>query len=220
MTLKRYFCCGLALIGLSLAIAIANVGADDPVQDVSYGNTGQESVFVTALNEYRATRGLHPVGVSAELSSDCRGWSTHMRQRGQLSHDSNRGGGMEICAQITEESGINALQAWQRSPAHNAILLSSRIDTIGIGSDGIWWTMRGIQRDAERSAFHTTETSTEAADDMIGRIPMSVSRSSVQRIARDVQKSIDRTASTTTDTKTEIEDMVGQRVPMSVSRIR
>ena len=186
MTLKKCFHCGLAFV-IVLSLAIGNLKADEPVKSVSesgasYGQTTEESIFVSALNEYRASRGLQTVTVSGELSSACREWSTRMRQRGQLSHDSMRGGGMEICAQITQESGMNALQAWQRSSAHNAILLSSRMDTIGIGSDGIWWTMRGRQMDAERTEYTvfrtTTNVKTEVEvknDDMPGyRVPMSV----------------------------------------------
>jgi len=176
------------------SFAIANTKTDDSAKDAYSGQTEQELVFVSALNEYRATRGLHPVTVSGELSQDCRGWSTRMRQRGQISHDPNRGDGMEICAQITQESGINALQAWQRSPAHNAILLSSRMDTIGIGSDDIWWTMRGKQMNAERTvnAVRTeirttdikakTEITVEMADEIPGfRVPMGVAKYSAQR---------------------------------------
>jgi len=101
---------------------------------------------------------------------------------------------MEICAQITNESGINALQAWQRSSAHNAILLSSRMDTIGIGSDDIWWTMRGKQTSTERTVnavrteIRTTdikakaEIAVEIEDEIPGfRVPMGVAKNSVQR---------------------------------------
>jgi len=185
MTLKRIFHSGLAFM-IALSLAIANIRAADPVKDedyeygASYGQTSEESIFVSAYNEYRAARGLQSVTVSGELSSACREWSTRMRQRGQLSHDPT-GGGMEVCAQISEESGMNALRVWQRSPAHNAILLSPRIDTIGIGSDGIWWTMRGRQMNAERTeytVFRPTDArtkETKVIEDMPGyRVPMSV----------------------------------------------
>ena len=180
MTLKRCFS-GLALM-IALSIAMVNIKADDPENEfsqygASYGQTAEESIFVAAYNEYRVSRGLQPVTVNGELSKDCRGWSTQMRLRGQLSHDP-KSGGMEVCAQITQESGIDALRAWQRSPAHNAILVSPRIDTIGIGSDGIWWTMRGRQMNAERAVFRTMDTGMgvrEANDDIPGyRVPMSV----------------------------------------------
>ena len=225
MTLKICFNCGLAFM-LTLSLAMVDIQADDPVKDepdtnVSYGHTEQELVFVAALNEYRSARGLHSVGVSSELSSACRSWSSHMRQRGHLSHDPM--GGMEICAQISSESGINALQAWQRSPAHNAILLSSRMDTIGIGSDGIWWTMRGIQTNSAYTVFRPTDSITEAVDDIIGRVPMSVSRYSVQRMTSDVPRGVSTiTPSSATDAGAEVEvmdDIIG-RVPMSVSEYR
>ena len=209
MTLQMRLIFGLAfMIGLSLATA--NVQADDPARDVSYGYTEQELVFVSALNEYRAARGLRSVGLSDELSRACREWSSRMRQRGQLSHDPT--GGMEICAQITHESGIRALEVWQRSPAHNAILLSSRIETIGIGSDGIWWTMRGSSRDVGHAVFRTTDVRTEVTaviDDTMRRVPMGVSISSVQRSVTPIIP--------TTEERTEIEaDTTGRRVPMSV----
>jgi len=183
MTLKKCFNCVLAFT-MSLSLAMANVKADDlvyddvandnivddvAVNDVAtndvitnenyyreyFGQTSQESIFVSAFNEYRAARGLHPVAVCSELSGDCRRWSTQMRQRGHLSHDPT--GGIEICARISRECGISALQAWQRSPAHNAVLLSSRIDTIGIGSDGNWWTMRGRQSGGRHTVFRPME---------------------------------------------------------------
>ena len=228
MTSKRCLNIGLALM-LGLSLAMTNLKAEDPaandvpaeavpVKDVYVGQTDQEMVFVSALNEYRAARGLHSVGVSSELSSACRSWSSHMRQRGHLSHDPT--GGMEICAQISSESGINALQAWQRSPAHNAILLSSRMDTIGIGSDGIWWTMRGIQTNSEYTVFRpTTNIRMEAAaavaveDDTIGRVPMSVSRYSVQRVAADVPV---RVPSSAPAADANAEDTIG-RVPIGVA---
>ncbi|MCL2004913.1 MAG: CAP domain-containing protein [Planctomycetaceae bacterium] len=179
MTLKRCLNYGLAFT-IALSLAMANVKADDPEMDVYeynayYGHTAEELAFVAALNEYRATRGLHPVGINSELSNDCRRWSSQMRQRGQLTHDPR--GGTEIIAQIAYESGARALYVWQRSPAHNAILLSSRIDTIGIGSDGIWWTMRGTQRGISRSVFYTAPANAETEEgeeEMIGRVPMGV----------------------------------------------
>ena len=164
MTLKKCFNYALAFM-IALSLAISNVKADYPTEDVYpeyrayYGNASQESVFVSALNEYRTARGLHPVAVCSELSADCRRWSSQMRQRGYLSHDPT--GGIEICAQISSESGVNALQAWQRSPAHNAVLLSPRIDTIGIGSDGNWWTMRGRQGGTRHTVFRPTGVETD-----------------------------------------------------------
>ena len=162
MTLKKCFFYGLALM-IGLSLASANMRADTPARSVPYdgytvaysGYTTQESIFVAALNEYRATRGLNPVAVCSALSSDCRRWSSSMRQREHLSHDP--AGGMEICAQITQECGLSALRAWQKSSAHNAILLSPRIDTIGIGSDGNWWTMRGRQGGGRHTVFRPTD---------------------------------------------------------------
>jgi len=220
MTLKMCLNSGLALM-MVLSLAAANLKADDPAKDVSYNEqTAQELIFVTALNEYRVSRGLHPVEVSSELSRACRQWSTHMRQRGQLSHDPM--GAPEICAQITREDGMNALQVWQRSPAHNAILLSSRIDTIGIGSDDIWWTMRGSQSNAERTVFRTTYAQAEVVDDdTIGRVPMSASKYSVQKVVSgESPKTVERTVSAITDARAEVvenDDTIG-RVPMSVSK--
>ena len=83
-----------------------------------------------------------------------------MRRIGGLRHDPR--GGTEICAHIRENCGQRALDAWKRSPAHNAILLSSRIDTIGIGFDdneGRFWTVRGRNRGVERSFERTVERS-------------------------------------------------------------
>ena len=201
MTLKWCFTLGLAfLIGLTFAMA-ASLRADAPAKSVDseydshYGQTGQEMVFVEALNEYRSSRGLHTVAVSGELSADCRSWSTRMKERGQLSHASSVE--MEIIARITEESGLNALRAWQRSPAHNAILLSSRMDTIGIGSDGIWWTMRGTRRNVEHTVFNTMDAKTVyrtsgvktvvVSDEEIPgyRVPMGVAINSLQRVGSD-----------------------------------
>lgn len=188
MILKIRFYCGLAFM-ICLSLAMTNVKAEDSAEEVYGAQTEQELVFVAALNEYRTTRGLNPVGVCGELSSDCRQWSTRMRQKGQLSHDPM--GGTEICAQIASECGMSALRVWQKSPAHNAILLSSRIDAIGIGSDNTWWTMRGRQKNGERAVsrtteFRTTDARTEvsdnAIDDAVGRrAPMGVSLSSIQR---------------------------------------
>jgi len=181
MNLKNYFYRGLALT-IVLSLAGTEIRAADPGEKASYEyrtfyrQTAEESIFVVALNEYRVSRGLQPVTVSGELSNDCREWSSRMRQRGQLSHAPMVG--MEICAQIAEESGMNALRAWQRSSAHNAILLSPRIDTIGIGSDGIWWTMRGTQRNAERqvhTVFRMIDAKTDGSDNPPGyRVPMGV----------------------------------------------
>ena len=222
MRLKIHFNCGLAFV-LTLSLAMANIKAEEaedvsaedvPAMDVYVGQTEQELIFVTALNEYRTARGLHPVEVNAELSSACRAWSTRMRQNGRLSHDPL--GGTEICAQIAQENGMNALRVWQRSPAHNAILLSSRIDTIGIGSDGIWWTMRGIQKGAERAVFRTSDLGDEIVGVTIGRIPMSVSPTRVQRTAGDVLRAVNTTTPSTEVSVEEVEDMVG-RVPMSVA---
>jgi len=223
MTLKKCFNCGLAFM-IALSLATADMKADTPAKNeygknASYGHTEQELVFVAALNEYRAARGLHPVELDSGLSGACRVWSTRMRQSGRLSHDP--GGGTEICAQISQESGINALQAWQRSPSHNAILLSSRIDTIGIGSDGIWWTMRGIQKNVDHAVFLTTDSNAGAVYDTAGRVPMSVPRNSVQRATDGVQRDVNTIIpSSTTDARTEVMNDIIGRVPMSVSEYR
>jgi len=132
-----------AIIGLMATAAFAS------------GLTEQERIFVNALNEYRTARGLQPVTVCPQLSAASRGWSERMRARGWIGHDPN--GGTEICAQIAENCGIRALRAWQRSPGHNAILLSPRIDTIGVGSADRFWTMRGLNRgrSVERTVTRT-----------------------------------------------------------------
>ena len=189
MTLKRCLNYGLVFI-ITLSFAMADIKADDPAEgsyypyDVYDGHTAEELAFVAALNAYRAERGLHPVGLNGGLSGECRRWSSQMRKRGHLSHDPT--GGTEIIAHIAYESGERALYVWQRSPAHNAVLLSARIDTIGIGSDGIWWTMRGRQNSGERVVVYTTNTESEEAEteeeesrtssevEMIGRVPMGV----------------------------------------------
>jgi len=161
MALRRYFYCGLALI-VALSLAIATINADDDpaeAEDVPFTYTDQELIFIESLNDYRKTRGMQPVEICDELSEDCREWSAQMRQRGRLSHDPM--GGTEICAVINQECGESALRIWQRSPGHNAVLLSSRIDTIGIGSDGNWWTMRGKQNNVEHEASHTPDANTE-----------------------------------------------------------
>ena len=103
--------------------------------------TEQEAVFVKALNEYRVKNGRQPVIVCFQLSEESRKWSRTMRRQNRLYHDPN--GGTEICAQIMQECGITALRAWQRSSAHNSILLAPWIRVIGIGSADRWWTMRG-----------------------------------------------------------------------------
>ena len=123
--------------------------------------TPEEEQFVEALNEYRESRGLHPVEVCFDLSVKSKTWSETMRNRGTIWHDRARGdGSSEICAQIRENCGLRALRAWQGSRGHNSILLSPRIEIIGVGSADrntqSFWTMRGLSyRERERTVTRT-----------------------------------------------------------------
>ena len=107
----------------------------------------EEVAFLALINDHRAASGLRPLAVSASLSSAAAYHSIDMAAKGYLAHTLLDGTsvaqnmanfgyqgsthGENIAAGTT--SAIEALQTWQGSAEHNAIMLDSAFGAIGIG---------------------------------------------------------------------------------------
>jgi len=99
----------------------------------------EEGQFIAELNNVRASLGLPPVIVAAQIVHDCRNWSAYMQRTGRFYHGSNQ----ENIA-MGHESGTATFQQWRRSSAHNAKLCNRNDMFVGIGRAGNVWTYRAV----------------------------------------------------------------------------
>ena len=122
----------------------------------AYGGelTTEESACFASINSLRAKYGLPAFEFSPELTADCRAWSAHLRISGKLYH----GASYENCAR-GNTSGTATYRQWYASSGHRTLLLNRSATEAGIGSDGVYWTLR--LRPAERTReVAKTETKT------------------------------------------------------------
>ena len=122
----------------------------------AYGGelTTEEAACFESINALRAKVGLPAFVCSPELTADCRAWSAKLRASGKLFH----GASFENCAR-GNVSGQATYRQWYASSGHRALLLNRSATEAGIGSDGVYWTLR--LRPAERTREVTkTETKT------------------------------------------------------------
>ena len=99
----------------------------------------EERQFIAELNNLRASLGLPPVIVVAQIVHDCRNWSAYLQRTGRFYHGSNQ----ENLA-MGHESGTATFQQWRRSPGHNAKLCNRNDMFVGIGRVGNVWTYRAV----------------------------------------------------------------------------
>ncbi|HUQ16595.1 MAG TPA: CAP domain-containing protein [Candidatus Saccharimonadales bacterium] len=134
-----------ALVALTLAIVFAPLAsaADAATLDSAEGS------LLTAVNAFRASRGLHQLVVSDSLTYAAKWMATDMAVNNYFSHTSLDGrsptqrmsdfgypatstwAGEDLAAGYA--SAADVLQGWINSPAHLAVLLNPEYRAIGIG---------------------------------------------------------------------------------------
>jgi len=97
----------------------------------------EEQAFITALDKYRAKRGLPQLVLVEQIVEDSRRWSGYLQRTRRFFHGSNQ----ENIA-MGHEEGERTLRQWQQSAGHNVKLLNRRDTVCGIGNVGNVWTYR------------------------------------------------------------------------------
>jgi len=97
----------------------------------------EEKAFITALDKYRAERGLPQLILVERIVEDSRRWAGYLSRTNRFYH----GSGQENLA-VGSESGERILRQWRDSPGHNAKLLSRQDTVCGIGNVGRIWAYR------------------------------------------------------------------------------
>lgn len=155
------------LVSTLLAALLLVVGLAATPRDAAAAGTscidGEEMATVNMINDYRAQNGLPPVWITQTLSDAAEHHSASMAANGYFSHDlaaegitwsqnmtnygysystwrgENLAGGQASAGEV--------VGAWQVSPAHNSVMLSSQFTAIGIGlvyvdaaTYGWYWT--------------------------------------------------------------------------------
>lgn len=123
----------------------------------------EEQALVTLINNYRASRGLGTLAMSETLNRAAAWKSQHMASNGYLSHDDIgigrtffdrlRDCGYEFNTWMAEniaagnETAAATFAQWREDPPHNANMLNTNFNAIGIGraftdatSYGWYWT--------------------------------------------------------------------------------
>ena len=152
---------------LSAALLISTVfpttasAAYRPCYNCSQGSSTSQSGSISQIerqameqvNRIRASRGLKPLVISAELSAKARVKAQDMKQKGYFSHNSPtygtpfqmmkrlgityRSAGENIAMGYRSAEAV--VNAWMNSPSHRAAILSTKYTTMGIGyADGYW----------------------------------------------------------------------------------
>lgn len=158
----------------ALAAALGMLGAiwTPPAGSATAALDAEEQAFLQMINDYRAQNGVGPLALNGQLT-DAADWMSHdmaskgywpdssyCAQFGISSHCDSLGRtyierilsfGNDLFAALGENiaGGVfptaqSAFTAWKGSPGHNANMLSSRYNVIGIGraygSGGWFWT--------------------------------------------------------------------------------
>lgn len=124
-----------ALLALAATLAATVVMA----LPASAGTADMESQFVAKINELRASKGLQPLIVDAELTNIGRDWAGKMAAAGQISHNPNfRYEVTEDWQRLGENVGVgpsvdSLFQAFVNSPGHYANLVQPDYNRVGIG---------------------------------------------------------------------------------------
>lgn len=95
------------------------------------GETAAE-VYLREINATRARYGLAPLTLDASLTAGASAHSQRQAQRGAIFHAA--GCGAEVVAQNWSSGIREAIGQWLNSPAHCALLLSSRFSHCGVAT--------------------------------------------------------------------------------------
>jgi uncharacterized protein YkwD len=120
-----------------------------------------ERAVVDKLNAARAAVGLCPLEIDTACVEGCRRWSHNLRTskprvvRGFFSYSVTRiwhasakeRNGYAECVAYNPSVHKDAFQQWRNSPPHWNVMMKRRINRIGVGRSGGYWTLRVYYRD-------------------------------------------------------------------------
>ncbi len=119
-----------------------------PIQSASAdGNTSSD--YVARINALRASVGVQPLAVDAQLTGLAQGWAQHMASTGVLSHSVLTAGITESWAKLGENVGVGpdnptVWNAFLHSAEHYANLVDPSFNRVGVGvvvdGNGTEWT--------------------------------------------------------------------------------
>lgn len=105
--------------------------------------TALETDIRTGTNDYRATFGRQPEGLSYNLQTSARDWANRLAYTGELEHSNlflllNKYPSLTTCGEnLLSASGdfsaIQIVNAWKTSPPHDLNLLNSQYSMTGVG---------------------------------------------------------------------------------------
>ncbi len=120
--------------GLILAFAVSALYPATAQADT----VSDEAAFVTKINELRASKGLGPLQVNANLTDKARAWSAGMAAAGKIWHSTLSDGVTEDWKKLGENVGMGGSvdglhRAFVNSPGHYANLVDPAFTHVGIG---------------------------------------------------------------------------------------
>lgn len=129
------------LVAATAASAAAFTGLAGFATAAHADTVSDESVFLTKLNDLRASRGLRPLASNSSLVGVGRDWSAHMAADGAISHNPalasqapstwQRLGENVGTASVGDNDGL--FTAFVNSAAHYANMVDSSFDSVGVG---------------------------------------------------------------------------------------
>ncbi len=121
--------------GLILAFAVS---ALYPPASAQADTAGDEAAFVAKVNDLRASKGLAPLQVNANLLAKARAWSADMAAAGRIWHSTLSDGVTEDWRKLGENVGMGGSvdglhRAFVNSPHHYDNLVDPAFGHVGIG---------------------------------------------------------------------------------------
>jgi hypothetical protein len=140
----RRFVALLGLAALLFVLSAPAAGADP----------GHEADFVARVNALRATKGIAPLLVDAQMTSVARSWSAQMAASNTLSHNPNFSSQISNWKLVGENVGTGPdvaviEQAFENSPHHYANLVNPAYNFIGVGvveANGTLWVTQNFKQ--------------------------------------------------------------------------
>jgi cysteine-rich secretory family protein len=122
------------VFGLILAFAVTTLYPAAAQAD----SAGDEAAFVAKINELRASKGLGPLQVNANLVAKARAWSAGMAGAGRIWHSTLSDGVTEDWKKLGENVGMGGSvdgihKAFVNSPHHYENLVDPAFGYVGIG---------------------------------------------------------------------------------------
>ena len=186
---------GALLAAFAMTFAAGNRAAALTNCSVTHdGNDGEEMAFLTLINNYRAQNGLGALTISTNLNRAAAWMSEDLARNRLFSHTDSlgrspsqratdcgypSGAGENLAAGTNWSSAQSAFTAWQNSSGHNANMLGSYYQQIGIGryylagsQYGWYWTTAfGTTNDGTGGGGAGNPTNTPAATNTPTRTP-------------------------------------------------